>query len=120
MKKLSNYFIVMIAVFFLTFFYLHQKIKISVSIYELNKKYSRLNSLLERKEYLLYNLRKNISLANLNRWAKRNQFSQPQERGVIALRNKVEKLKFTRTKGNISPRGIFAPALAEESASQHQ
>lgn len=68
---------IILTVFFFigSLLYLHQKIQIYVEAYKLGNEYSQHNELLDKRDYLMYNFSKEISLAKVNKWAQDRNFT---------------------------------------------
>lgn len=54
--------------------YLHQKIQVYVQAYQISMYHRCLTELIDKKDYLVYNFSKEISLAKVNKWADGNKF----------------------------------------------
>jgi len=80
-KKSFSIFIVFLFIASLTF--LHQKILIYVEAYKISKNHRLSNELVDKRDYLVYNLTKETSVQKINQWAEKNNFS-PTEK-VLAL-----------------------------------
>ncbi|MCP4653154.1 MAG: hypothetical protein GY858_07215 [Candidatus Omnitrophica bacterium] len=72
-------------VFISTFAYLHQKVTVFVEAYQLTKNYHTYNDLVDERDYLLYNVSKEVSLPKINQWAKSNDFFFVGEEKVLAM-----------------------------------
>ncbi|UCC94330.1 MAG: hypothetical protein JSW40_05830 [Candidatus Omnitrophota bacterium] len=95
MKKVtfSNFFrgiITILLIFFALLFYLHQKVCVFVEAYRLNKNYRCFNELVDKKDYLAYNLAKDVSLAKINKWTEDNHFFLAKKEEIIAFSVKRE------------------------------
>jgi hypothetical protein len=75
-------------IFASSFFYLHQKILIYVEAYKVSKNYRLCNELIDKRDYLVYNLTKATSVPKINQWAQKNKFT-PAEK-VLALNLKKQ------------------------------
>ena len=75
----------MSVVFIPTFLYLHQKIQIYVEAYRLSRNFCRHNELLDKRDYLMYNFSKEVSLAKVNQWAQLENFRPVGRERVVAL-----------------------------------
>lgn len=71
--------------FLTSLLYLHQKVQIYVEAYRLNAGYERYNELVDKRDYLMYNFAKEISLAKVNQWAKNECFSPVGRERFLAL-----------------------------------
>lgn len=89
MKKLLP-IIIIIIIFGLSLLYLHQKIQIHVQAYRLSSNYSYYNELVDKKDYLMYNFTKEISLAKVNQWVQEEGFHPVERDMVLALKVKAE------------------------------
>ena len=79
------HFIITGIVFVMAFFYLHQKVHIYVSAYQLRENYLVYNNNLDKRDYLLYNFAKEVSLDKINKWAQDNDFSPVESDRVMSL-----------------------------------
>lgn len=89
MKKTS--IIIIGSVFIFSFIYLHQKVQIYVQAYQLSQISQAYNELIDKKDYLMYNFAKLVSLAKVNQWAEDNNFRFVERERMIALNLKEEK-----------------------------
>tara|TARA_B100000315_G_C14516663_1_gene559500 strand:- start:734 stop:1096 length:363 start_codon:yes stop_codon:yes gene_type:complete len=89
MKKIKPLFFIVI-IFSTSLLYLHQKIQIFTQGYQLSSNYTAYNDLVDKKDYLMYNLTKEISIAKVNQWAKKENF-QPVEKDKILVFNTESK-----------------------------
>ncbi|MBU1121597.1 MAG: hypothetical protein KKF54_02725 [Candidatus Omnitrophica bacterium] len=89
MNKLSVIFIGLI--FGFSFLYLHQKVGVYVHAYKLSQNSQKYNELIDKKDYLMYNFAKSISLVKVNQWAQDNDFSVVDKQRKLALNLKSEK-----------------------------
>jgi len=89
MKK-SLALILPIFIFFPALFYLHQKIQIHVEAYRLSNNYRHYSELVDRRDNLMYNFSKEVSLAKVNQWASARNFSPVGTRRMIALNTKKD------------------------------
>ena len=65
--------------------YLHQKVQIYVEAYRLNSNHERYNELVDKRDYLMYNFAKEVSLSKVNQWAENERFAPVGKERVIAL-----------------------------------
>ena len=84
MKK-GKIFIIIAVVFISSLLYLHQKIQIFVEAYQLSANFSRYNELVDKRDYLMYNFTKEISIARVNEWAQRENFEPVSSEKMLAL-----------------------------------
>ncbi len=84
MKKASPAIIIFI-VFIASFIYLHQKIEIYVQAYELSSSHRAYNELVDKKDYLMYNFTKEISIAKVNQWAQSENFKPVSKDQVLTI-----------------------------------
>ncbi|MFH1771487.1 MAG: hypothetical protein ABH872_01610 [Candidatus Omnitrophota bacterium] len=82
-----------ILVFILAFLYLHQKISIYVEAYRLSKNLYVYNELVDNRDYLVYNFKKEVSLSKINQWAEGHNFIPVAKEKVLALRLNKDKEK---------------------------
>ncbi|MDP2922914.1 MAG: hypothetical protein Q8O30_04245 [Candidatus Omnitrophota bacterium] len=88
-------------IFLSLFLYLHQKVLIYVEAYKLTKNYHLCNELIDKRDYLVYNLKKETSVSKINQWAQKNNFAPAQK--LLALNLKKQE--------NLKPKGKFASLL---------
>jgi len=84
MKKILPLFLA-VFIFSSSLLYLHQKIQIYVEAYRLSSNHRRYNELVDKRDYLMYNLAKEISLAKVNQWAQAQNFAPVDKNKVLAL-----------------------------------
>jgi len=89
MKKVLP-LVLVVLIFSLSFCYLHQKIQIYVEAYRLSSNHHRYNELVDKRDYLMYNLAKEISLAKVNQWAQAQDFAPVDKGKVLALNTRVQ------------------------------
>lgn len=118
MKKISL-LILFLIVFLIIFLYVHQKVLIYVEVYNLSKAYKIYNELVDRKDFLMYNLKREVSLPKLNQWAKENNLSFVGKDKILVLnlnKNFISnnRVKFSSNNTNIKFTKSSFEALAEE------
>ncbi len=84
MKK-ALYLVLPVLIFIPTLLYLHQKVQIYVEAYQLSKNYSYHNELIDKRDYLMYNFSKEVSLAKVNQWAKDQHFMPVDKNNIYTL-----------------------------------
>ena len=84
MKRIIPAVIILI-VFVGSFIYLHQKIEIYTQAYQLSGNSRLYNELLDKKDYLLYNFSKEISIAKVNQWAQNENFKPVSKNQVLTM-----------------------------------
>lgn len=84
MKKMP--LILILGIFSLLLFYLHQKIQIYTVAFELSKNYQAYQELTAQRDYLQYTFSQKTSLASLGNWVADNNFSAPDKERVFAFR----------------------------------
>jgi hypothetical protein len=89
MKK-TFVFILPVCIFIPTLFYLHQKVQIHIEAYRLSNTYHCHNELIDRRDYLMYNFSKEISLVKINRWAQNENLTPVDKSKVLALNIKAK------------------------------
>jgi len=77
--------VVILSVFLVSFFYLHQKIRLHIEAYKLTNNYRFYNELVDKRDLLLYNFSRKISLDKINDWAEKNQFDLAHGEMVFAF-----------------------------------
>jgi len=65
--------------------YLHQKVQIYVEAYRLSINYQHYNELIDKRDYLMYNFSKEVSLDRINQWVKLEDFSPVGEERMLVL-----------------------------------
>jgi hypothetical protein len=80
-----RHFIITGIIFVVAFFYLHLKVHIYVSAYQLRESYLAYNNILDKRDYLRYNFAKQVSLHKIEQWAQDNDFSPVERERIIAL-----------------------------------
>ncbi|MCM8819974.1 MAG: hypothetical protein NC925_04170 [Candidatus Omnitrophica bacterium] len=111
--------IISIFVFFALFLYVHQKIQIYVEGYNLTKSYYLYNEYVDRRDYLMYNLMRELSLQKINDWVERENFSSIKKEKVLVLHPKTydtlnKEEKIVSAKHNIKIKFVTPIALAKE------
>lgn len=91
MKKLKPFFFLILA-FLFTFLYLQQKVGIQVQAYQLSENYRFYNELVDKRDFMMYNFTRKISLAQVNQWAENNDLSTVNRSRLVALNLKQEKV----------------------------
>lgn len=61
-------------IFIASLIYLHQKILIYIEAYKISKNHHLSNELVDKRDYLVYNLTKETSVPKINQWAEKNNF----------------------------------------------
>ena len=74
MKKLLPV-ILSVFIFVCALSYLHQKVHIYVEAYCLSKNYRYHNELVDKRDYLMYNFAREVSLDRVNQWLSLEDFS---------------------------------------------
>ncbi|MBU0693211.1 MAG: hypothetical protein KKC11_00860 [Candidatus Omnitrophica bacterium] len=82
--------ILVVFVFLSAFFYLHQKVLYYAEGYQLTKSYHRFDKLLDKRDSLMYNFQKKVSLSKINQWTKDNGFVFTGKEIKLALNLKKE------------------------------
>src|SRR3989338_2799023 len=72
-------------IFLASLIYLHQKVQIYVEAYRLNANHERYNELVDKRDYLMYNFAKEVSLSKVNLWAENESFTPVSKERVVAL-----------------------------------
>ncbi len=85
MKRLI---IAILSVFILSFLYLHQKISLSRESYKLSRNWRVYNELVAKRDALLYNFSREVSLNKINIWAKNNLLKSAKRESVLAFYKK--------------------------------
>ena len=71
--------------------YLHQKVQIYVEAYRLNSNYRYHNELVDKRDYLMYNLAKEVSLAKVNQWAQAQNFTPVDREKRLVLNTETQR-----------------------------
>lgn len=83
--KTRIFFTAVIGLFVLLFLYLNQRVRIFIEAYELTDAYRRHIELVDKRDYLRYNLFAHTSLAKVNQWAESNRFAPIEKDNILAL-----------------------------------
>ncbi len=75
----------LISLFLVSFLYLHQKVHLHIEAYRLADNYRVYNELIDRRDGLVYNFSRQVSLKRLNAWARQNSFSVGQGEIIYAF-----------------------------------
>ena len=78
-------FIIVVILFLLVFFYLHQKVQIYAEAYKLSKTSHSYNELVDKRDCLMYNFNQEVSLSRLNQWAENNDFAPVGKERLLAF-----------------------------------
>jgi hypothetical protein len=118
MKKILPLFLP-VFIFSSSLIYLHQKIQIYVEAYRLSNNYHCHNELVDKRDYLMYNLAKEVSLAKVNQWAQAQNFTPVDKGKVLALNIKAQEQIHENTINSVLNRLLRASvststALAKE------
>jgi len=65
--------------------YLHQKVQIYVEAYLLSTNYDRYNELVDKRDYLMYNFSREVSLGRVNQWVSLEEFSPVDSERMLVL-----------------------------------
>lgn len=84
--KRKYYAIIGFFMFAASLLYLHQKILIYVEAYKISKNHRFLNELVDKRDYLVYNLTKETSVPKVNQWAEKNNFMHTEKVFALDLR----------------------------------
>ncbi len=79
-----------LVIFTFLFIYLHQKVQIYATAFELSRKYDYYQELAAQKDYLRYNFSKKVSLSYVSEWFNEQDFSAPERERVLAFRPDVD------------------------------
>jgi len=91
---------ILILLFFISFFYLRQKINIYVEGYRLNDAQKVFDKLVDRRDALLYNFSQKVSLAKINGWIEAKGFDFAKEDRILAFNISREENKEKRFRIN--------------------
>jgi hypothetical protein len=91
-------FITVIVIFTFALIYLHQKIQINVEAYQLTRNYSIYNELVDKRDYMMYNFSREISLPQVNQWAESNNLLPVGKGRLLALNLKQKELSAQNSK----------------------
>ena len=87
MKK-GLHLVLPVLIFLPTLLYLHQKVQIYVQAYQLSNNYRYHNELVDKRDYLMYNFAKEVSLAKVNQWAVGQNFTPVDRNKMYTLNTK--------------------------------
>lgn len=105
--------LILLAIIFLaSAFYLHQKIQIYVQAYLLSSSYNQYNELIAKRDYLMYNFNKEISIAKVNQWAQQENFQPVSKEKILALRAVEKQRSYERTLAHLFDRILGASTTA--------
>jgi len=76
---------ILILVFLASLTYLHQKVNIYVEAYRLGSAYDSYNELVDKRDHLLYNFSKEVSIAKVNQWAQDQNFVLVEQEKVLSM-----------------------------------
>ena len=91
MKKILPLFL-SVLIFASSLLYLHQKVQIYVEAYRLSKHHRYYNELVDKRDHLMYNLCKEVSLAKVNQWAQDQNFT-PVDKGKVLALNSTQQIQ---------------------------
>ena len=74
-----------VLLFLSAFLYLHQKVVIYVQAYELSKNYQTYNDLVDERDFLMSNFKKEASLPKINQWAADNNLVPVAKERILGL-----------------------------------
>jgi len=89
---ISSFFKSIAVLFFIfssAFIYLNQKVFYFIEAYRISKNYAYYRELVDKRDYLLYNLSKRTTLPKVAKWAHDNNFFLAKEESIIALKPKT-------------------------------
>jgi len=75
-------------IFLSSLLYLHQKVLIYVEAYKLTHNYHLCNELIDKRDYLVYNLNQQTSVPKINQWAQKNNFVSGQKLLALNLKKR--------------------------------
>ena len=91
-KRFNGYFmkkilplILPVIIFLPALLYLHQKVQLYVEAYRLSNTFGYHKELVDKRDYLMYNFAKEATLAKVNQWASRKDFTPIDKGRVMAL-----------------------------------
>lgn len=104
--------ILLVIIFLASLLYLHQKIQIYVQAYRLSSRYNDYNELIAKRDYLMYNFTKEISIARVNQWAQQENFQPVSKEKVLALRPAEKQRSYEKSLARLLDRILGASATA--------
>jgi hypothetical protein len=115
MRKISPLLLVFIIFAFLAI-YLHQKVQIYTTAFYLQKNYNDCQELAAKKDYLMHNFSKKVSLSYVSKWVLAEKLSSPEKEKLLVLKSKdgieadavSKKSFFERIKSSASIADVFA------------
>ncbi|MCK4916771.1 MAG: hypothetical protein KAI91_05635 [Candidatus Omnitrophica bacterium] len=118
MKKFLPLIFVLL-IFMAGLVYINQKINIYIEAYNLSNNYSCYNESIDKRDFLMHNLAKEISLVKVNEWVRSENYSLVEKENILVRSNKtIEKIgedKFAVYLDHfLDISGFNAPALAKE------
>lgn len=105
-------FVLLAVIFLASAFYLHQKIQIYVQAYRLSGSYNDYNELVAKRDYLMYNFAKEISIARVNQWAQNENFQPVSKEKMLALQDVEKQRSRENTLASLLNRILGASARA--------
>ncbi|MCF7873899.1 MAG: hypothetical protein K9L84_00780 [Candidatus Omnitrophica bacterium] len=115
MRKISPLILVSIIFIFLSV-YLHQKVQIYTAAFYLQKNYNNYQELVAKKDYLMHNFSKKVSLSHVSKWVLAEKLSSPGKEKLLVFKpnDQVEtdtvskKSFFKRIRSSASIADVFA------------
>ena len=105
-------FVLLAIIFLASALYLHQKIQIYVQAYRLSSSYNEYNELIAKRDYLMYNFSKEISIARVNQWAQHENFQPVSKEKILALRPVEKQRSYEKTLARLLDRILGASTTA--------
>lgn len=78
--------LLVLTVFIFLLFYLHQKVQIYSTAFQLSRNYRNYQEFASQKDYLRYNFSKRTSLVYLSDWVSEQNFTAPEKERLLAFR----------------------------------
>ncbi|MFO8053454.1 MAG: hypothetical protein R6U54_05820 [Candidatus Omnitrophota bacterium] len=85
MRKISPLALVFIIFIFLSI-YLHQKVQIYTTAFHLQKNYNDYQELVAKKDYLMHNFSKKVSLSRVSEWVLAQKLSSPEKERLLVFK----------------------------------
>ena len=84
MRKISP-LILIVFIFFPALLYLHQKVQIYVEAYRLSESHRCHNELVDKRDHLMYNFSKEVSVGRVNQWMGLRNFAPVEKERILIL-----------------------------------
>lgn len=112
MKNFKPY--IFIFIFFVAvFFYLYQKVHIYVEAYQLSENCKKYKDLVDKRDHLMFNFSKQVSLTQAQQWAQNHTFSQIGKERLLVVSLKSDKVVMPQKRLAMSFKKFFKGQKSE-------